>query len=93
MLELYLHCPIRFHGVVHNQLSTGIILPFFRGVFCYHVPNQERALTGSNIPISEILAALMKGKTQELMTSNGAVFVNCFPKVVRFNACNVDVRN
>jgi hypothetical protein len=28
-VDLYIHSPIRFHGVVLNWLSTGITLPFF----------------------------------------------------------------
>jgi hypothetical protein len=27
MLELHLHSPVRLHGVVPNQLSTGTVLP------------------------------------------------------------------
>jgi hypothetical protein len=27
-MDLYIHSPIRLHGVVLNQLSTGVILPF-----------------------------------------------------------------
>jgi hypothetical protein len=31
--DLYLHSPIRLHGVVLNKLNTGTILPFYRAVF------------------------------------------------------------
>jgi hypothetical protein len=27
MVELYLHFPILFHGIVLNELSTGAVLP------------------------------------------------------------------
>jgi hypothetical protein len=27
-MDLYIHSPIRLHGVVFNQLSTGTTLPF-----------------------------------------------------------------
>jgi hypothetical protein len=28
-VDLYIHSPIRLHGVMLNQLSTGTTLPFF----------------------------------------------------------------
>jgi hypothetical protein len=31
MMELYLHSPMRLHGIVLNQLSTGTILPYTQG--------------------------------------------------------------
>jgi hypothetical protein len=37
MVELYLRSPTRLHGIMLNQLSTGITLPFavsFAAVIC-----------------------------------------------------------
>jgi hypothetical protein len=34
MVELYIHSPIRPHGVVLNYLSTGTTLPFFIFPLC-----------------------------------------------------------
>jgi hypothetical protein len=33
MVELYIHSPIRLHGVVLNQLSTGATLPLLKQYF------------------------------------------------------------
>jgi putative alpha-1,2-mannosidase len=45
-MELYIHSPIHFHGVVLNSLSTGTTLPYLTlpNGFTFIVPlSEERA--------------------------------------------------
>jgi hypothetical protein len=43
MMELYLHSPIRLHGVVLHQLSTGTTLPLFTFHISKYFPEGERS--------------------------------------------------
>jgi hypothetical protein len=44
MMELYLHSPIRFHGIVLNSLSTGITLPGWAPATVWTLWRREKSL-------------------------------------------------
>jgi hypothetical protein len=46
MVELYIHFPIRLHGVVFNSLSTGTTLPFLQ----YNLSEYDAVFSGRNLP-------------------------------------------
>jgi hypothetical protein len=49
-VDLYIHSPIRIHGVVLNELSTGTTSPFFTFTVKLGILLIERALTSQEMP-------------------------------------------